>query len=564
MDDHTRSRTTLEQALAAWARRLGWRRGMARAGRLLLFGAAFVSLFVAVAAWVPVPSGPFESPRMIAALFGALTLGAALAPLITTRFTPTEAAQIADLALGTQALMTTAQDIAHRQAQGDAITDAELACLQRAAAQATDARPDQIAPLNFGARWLFLALPLMTAAAVAVAPFAVDTHAIEEARRLEAAADALKKMDDKALRGDEEASKALRKGLRRLRQRLTRGDLTTRQAMEEIAALQRQLRAEQLRRVERANQAAKAAQAAARELGRAQQTASVGQRMAQGTRSRASQQERSDAAQKAADALRQLKALNRDERRAAAESLRAAAQAAQAAGDAPLADALSKAAEALERGDDESLQRAAAQLNQALRQGQQQLGEGSEDLQQMAQSLQDAQQQLSQGDANFEDQWAQMQAQGMRTDDSDISPEPRQWQPGDNGPAQGSQGNGNAGAGSDHQAEETPERETTGGHQDSNRFNEHNTPDQEVEYQELYEEHRLGVEDRIGTRVKGDMGDSGKVQTMRGGQQAPRPEDARRLMQDLPVRYAREADEAINDETIPPTYRDAVRDYFDR
>lgn len=562
MDDNTTAQVTLELALKTWARRLGWRRGIARAGRLLTLGAASVALFVAVAAWIPIPSGPFESPRQIAALLGALALGASLYPLMTTRFTSTEAAQIADLVLGTQALMTTAYDIARRLAQGEEITDAELACLQRAASQADAASKDQIAPLNFGARWLTLALPLLTAAAIAYSPLAIDTHALQEARRIEAAAEALKKLDDTALRGDQEADKALRKGLKRLRRGLSSGDLTTRQAMEEIAALQRQLRAEQLRRVERANQAARAAQAAARELGRAQQTSSVGQRMAQGARSNASQQERSDAAQKAAEALRELKALNREERRAAAESLRRAAQAAQAAGDAPIADALSRAADAIEQGDHDNLERAAAQLNQALRQGQRQPGEGSEDLQQMAQALQDAQQQLAQGDASFDDQWAQMQAQGMRTDDSRIAPEPRQWQPGGQGQGQNSEGNG--GAGSGHQAEETPEREITGGHKDSNRFNEHDTPDQEIEYQELYEEHRLGVEDRIGTRVKGDMGDSGKVQTMRGGQQAPRPEDARRLMQDLPVRYAREADEAINDETIPPTYRDAVRDYFDR
>ncbi len=548
---------SLGEQLKVWARRLGFRRGLRRAGRAILAAALIVGAFAAIAAWIPVPSGPLGSPRAIAAVLAALGSLVAFGVLWTARFSRVDAAHVADMILGSQALFVTAEGALKRLAQGEALTEPERACLSRAASVAARTPAGQIAPMRFGLRWAAALLPAAMAAAVIWAPYAVDARRGLDQARLDAALKTLESHQKSTRTPTGEVSDAaIERGMQRLIQRLKQGELTPREATEALGELKQQLRAEALARAERVSQASRAAQSAARALNRAEGTSALARAMADGARSQRDQ-DREEAAARAAEEVRKLAELNREQRQEAAGKLDEAARAARAAGDQPMSEALQKAADAARSGDPEALQQAADQLQQAMNQASQ----GQGDLDQLAQALDQAQQALSEGQ-----QRAQSAAPGQQPgqgdgDENRIAPGPRDWKA---GPKGGGEGEGKQQAGQGHSDEETEGKAIEGGHQDAERFGDERPEAKDVDYQELYEAFLLNSGDRIGTRVKGERGEGGPVDTLRGGQQSPRAEQARRALAELPVQYAREVDEAIGEETIPPVHRDAVRDYFDR
>ncbi len=550
----------LDGHLQAWARRLGWRRGAIRASRVVLWSTLVVCAATAVACWVPLPPSFTGDARGWLILLGGAGLLTALLPFFTTRFRRHEAAMVADMRLDTQALFTTAEDALRRHEQGQNLSDAEQACLQRATERAQSATAAQIAPLNPGPGALALIAPLLVAAAIVWAPLAVDVAGIQEEENLAAAAKTLEELSKRPPETPEDAAAAeLRRKMRRLTRRMQKGELSATEAMEEVSAIKRELRAEKMRRAERASTASRAAAGAGRELGRSKETSNLGRKLAQGARAKDAQSDAAkEAREEASKALRELDKLSRDQKAAAAESLRKAAQAAQAAGDSQMAEALENAAKALENNDSQALQQAGQQLQDALQQAQQQ-GESQSGLQEMAQGLDQAQQQLAQGGQQFQEG----NQRTINGNDSGISPSPRNWRQGNGNPSQNGQGTA-SGAGDGHDPEEAPGFDIDKAHQDANRFDDTVPEDKEIDYQELYEAFLLNSGDRVGTRVRGQMGDTGDVQTVKGGQQSPRQEDARRMLKKLPVQYAKEVDDAVNDESIPPVYRDAVKDYFEQ
>ena len=102
------------------------------------------------------------------------------------------------------------------------------------------------------------------------------------------------------------------------------------------------------------------------------------------------------------------------------------------------------------------------------------------------------------------------------------------------------------------------------GHQDAMRFGSRLVEADEREYKELYEAFLLNDGDRALSRVRGTQSASGRVDTIEGGPQVPDRERAQKTITELPMRYTKEIDRAIGQETIPPAHRDAVRGYFDR
>jgi hypothetical protein len=530
---------------------------LVRAGWGVLGGAGLVGLLAAVAVWVPLPALVGGSVRASLGVLGGVALLAASVPLWVTRFGRSQAAAVADLRLETRALFTTAEEALGRQARGEALTEAEEACLGQASARAAQTPASQVAPMRFGARWGVAALPLLLGAALALAPFAADVRSQGEQAKLSLAAQELSKVEKKIEEGKKDGvavSPELERKVQRLRQKLQQGELTPREAMEQLSELKQEVRAERAERASRAGKSAEGAKAAGEELSRSKTTESLGKKLGQAAQSaQASPEERQEAERGLQEEVRKLSKLSKEERAEAAQRLKEASKAAGQAGDTELSEALSDAAQALANEDQEGLEQASEQLagaatKEALTQ---------EELEQLAQGLEQAQQQLAGQKPGQQGQQGQGKGKGGG-DERRIAPGDRDWKAGKNG---GKDGQG-AGAGEGHSDEEALGKET-GAHQDATRFNDKERDAWVELYDELHEAQLLNSDGRIATKVQGERSQGGKVDTLKGGEQAPREERARKIVERLPAQYVDEAREEVGGEQIPPSYRDAVKDYFD-
>ncbi len=530
-------------------------------------GAALVGIFIALAVWIPIPAGFLESPRWIAALLGTGVLFVSAVPLFTSRFTRAQSAQIADLKLETQALFVTAENALCKIESSQTIGEAEQSCLERAWTKAQETNPPDVVPMNFGVRWAVLLLPICLGLAIALTPFAVDEAAAVEQQQISAATQVLETFDKKLQEQKRKGlalDASLEKKLRRLTKRLKAGEITRREAVEEIGDIKQQLRAEQLKKAQRSGKANQASQSAAQELSKSPWTKQLGKQLGKGAQSSAKQDRPNpkQQAQQLEQDLRRLSSLSREQREQAAKSLEQAAQKAEQSGDPQLAQQLQQAADAVRNGDDSQLGKIANNLQQKLQPSPQNLNNLD---QQLGQALSQAQQRLGQPpNAPTAEQLRAINGQGqISNDESRVAPQPRDWSPGNSKTPGNGKSDQPTGAGHGHQDEEATATETTQGHQDANRFNKETPETWDAEYQELYEAALLNSDNRVGTRVKGQRNKTGKIDTVRGGEQTPRHERARRALQAIPAGYAQEAREAIGKETVPPGYRNAVRDYFD-
>ncbi len=548
----------LHDALLSWKRRLALRRGLRRAAWVTLAGGGAVAVFAGVASWVPVPAGPLESPAAWVALGALVTAAAALIAAATARFTVEDAALVADLRHDTGSLFSTAWDAASRpDAQR---TEAERACISAAAGRAAELPPAQVAPLRFGWRW---ATPLLYAAlaALTLLPFAEDLQRAVEQQRLTAAAEELKQAEARLEQLPDDAAQlnpALRKELRRLQRELDKGDLTSREALEQIGELKRQLRAEKLAQDARANQAGRGAQEAARELGRAEPTSELAQRLADQSRAQrdpnTSAEERQERAEKTQEAARKLQKLEREERQEAAKSLEQAGDAANKAGDPQLGQLLKEASQALQSGDADKLDQLSEDIAKALQQSQ----SDQESMEQLAKALDNAQQRLAGVDPQDPSTAQGGQGNLGQGEQPGQGGGDRQWRP-----VEGD-GPGVAGAGTGHQDERTPGYDVTGQHNDADRTAQREPDAKEVDYRALYESANLDDSKRILTRVQGEREGDKIVGSSQGGNQSPQGDErAQIVLKQLPTTYAEDAQRAVNTEEIPPAYRDAVRSYFD-
>lgn len=518
------------------ALRLRLRRTLARAGWVLTATALLCGAWVATGVFIPLP---YDTEIAVALLALGAIVSAGL--FFTVRFSRAEAAQVADLVLGTQSLFVTAIDDGTESTRR-----AMSACQERAETLADETGAGDVVPLKFGARWSAAALPVAAAAAIWFAPMA-PVPAPESPVNVEVAVEKLNKAADKLARGASPEDKARAERLRRLSRQLKKGALTRREALEELGDIKRQLRVEKLERQTAAARAKRGAQAASQSLGKGETTSQLSKELSRAT-SAETQAAREDAANKAKNELRELAKLERKDREASAKALEDAARKARAQGNEELAQALEAAAQAVRGGDQAAAEAAGDQLAQAMRN----LGSGEgAPGQQRLEELDAAQAALGGGQLPSAD--------GGDPREGEIAPGPRNWQSGE-GPGNG-QGDG-AGAGTGHSDEETAGGTAGDKHQDADRFGPEATKNWDTEYKELYEAALLNSDGRIGTRVKGERSGDGKVQVVRGGQQAPRAEAARGAIEKLPVRYADEARKAVDGETVPPGYRDAVRDYF--
>ncbi len=127
------------------------------------------------------------------------------------------------------------------------------------------------------------------------------------------------------------------------------------------------------------------------------------------------------------------------------------------------------------------------------------------------------------------------------------------------------EGEGKAGsqAGKEHTWDEAEGYDTSQrGHSDSFRDSER-TPDWEEEFQDLYDPERLRDAESLLTRTEGQLDTEGHIDTLPVRLLPGDEEQVTLPTLDLPDEYRQAAADALEDETIPPGYREQVKGYFD-
>jgi hypothetical protein len=131
---------------------------------------------------------------------------------------------------------------------------------------------------------------------------------------------------------------------------------------------------------------------------------------------------------------------------------------------------------------------------------------------------------------------------------------------GRNQDGQGQDGAG-SGPGKDHSWEEAGSYET-GGHNDAWRMSDR-TSEWEEEFQDLYDAERMRDAQTLLTGLRGELDTEGHIDTMPirllpgDGEQVAVPSVA------MPEAYREAASDALENEAIPPGYRQQVKEYFD-
>ncbi|TVQ93612.1 MAG: hypothetical protein EA397_04000 [Deltaproteobacteria bacterium] len=121
---------------------------------------------------------------------------------------------------------------------------------------------------------------------------------------------------------------------------------------------------------------------------------------------------------------------------------------------------------------------------------------------------------------------------------------------------------GPAKAGTGHTWEDEGTFDTVGGHQDDNRLSDRTEGEIANDFESYYDPQRLEGAEGLITSVEGRVDQSGAFDAERRKLTSGR-EDARRARVDVPDVYVDAAERALADDRVPPSYRAAIRDYFD-
>ncbi len=129
---------------------------------------------------------------------------------------------------------------------------------------------------------------------------------------------------------------------------------------------------------------------------------------------------------------------------------------------------------------------------------------------------------------------------------------------------QGKDGAGDAGTGwgTGHTWEETGPRPEGGAHMDAWREGD-SASDWEEEFQDLYDAQRLRDTDTLLTSARGRVDEDGHIDTLPIRLSPGDGEQVRVPELDMPEAYRQAAADALQDEAIPPGYREQVKQYFD-
>jgi hypothetical protein len=198
-------------------------------------------------------------------------------------------------------------------------------------------------------------------------------------------------------------------------------------------------------------------------------------------------------------------------------------------------------------GDDQKALKRAQQTNGALEGSKQRMG-GQADTQEG---------QSNQGADGQEDGEGEGQSEGQA----------RNQGSGDGG-KEGNDGQGQqaASTSSRHTWEDEGEREAgkDGFNDEDRNSNRTASADQHVDdFERLYAPSRLDDVDALLAGARGQVDEDGHIELV-PTRRTTSDETAERGLIDVPEDYAAAAREAINDETVPPGYRDAVKQYFDQ
>lgn len=285
----------------------------------------------------------------------------------------------------------------------------------------------------------------------------------------------------------------------------------------------------------------------------------------------------------------------------AVEDLMEQLEGASAADQQKLGEALERAGEAMKGASSEELKAAGDALQQAGQDMQDQAGEGEgengepngdgtsarerlEDLREQLQNAEGLQERL-QSDAEKLKKSQEMNgaleasrqrmggeaevAQGEQGEDAQVGQGQGQGQGlgepstgldapigvGEGG-SQGSQPGGN------HTWEDEGTFDTTQGHQDENRLSDRTAGEHVDDFEAFYDPVRMADAEGLITSVQGQLDESGHIDSL-PTRRTQGDETAARKLLDVPDQYIDAADEAVNNERVPPGYRAAVKDYFD-
>jgi len=129
------------------------------------------------------------------------------------------------------------------------------------------------------------------------------------------------------------------------------------------------------------------------------------------------------------------------------------------------------------------------------------------------------------------------------------------------GQGQGEEGKTGPGAGTQHSWNEASPYDT-GDHNDAWRMSDR-TADWEEEFQDLYDPERLRDAEGLLTSVEGQLDTEGQIDTLPIRLLPGDDEQVSVPSMAVPEAYREAAADALNDESIPPGYRQQVKEYFD-
>jgi hypothetical protein len=244
-------------------------------------------------------------------------------------------------------------------------------------------------------------------------------------------------------------------------------------------------------------------------------------------------------------------------------------------------EALEKAGEQLSQSGQESLQEAGEQMQQAGKELQNdgQAGEGGESSRDQLEALQERLQKNKELAEQMKEDQARLQqsqetngaleaagqamgAEGQVAEGAGTESQEGQGQPVAGGPSTcvGTECQSNAGKG--HTWEDEGTHNTKDGFQDSSRSSNRNQGAEIEDFEQFYAPVRMeGVEGAV-TGVDGTVDESGHMDVL-PSRKTQADEVAVRPLLDVPDGYRDAANRAMENERVPPGYRNSVKEYFD-
>jgi len=121
---------------------------------------------------------------------------------------------------------------------------------------------------------------------------------------------------------------------------------------------------------------------------------------------------------------------------------------------------------------------------------------------------------------------------------------------------------GEADPGKGHTWEDEGPQDALASHQDANRQSSRRGGQQIDDFEQIYRSVRLEGAESLLVGEDGEVDESGHQDIIHSRLTEGQEEAASPILS-VPPQYREAADRSLNDETIPPAYREAIKNYFD-